>query len=75
MPKFRITAFESTTYQVDVEAPNLEAAEKFYSLVDTETLEPYGGGGGWGLDSIEKIDDTDQPDFFVDEDGEIIGEG
>ena len=71
MPKYMIHCSTVRSYYMAVEAPSLEAVEKFYSGCDgdefTSTEE-----GGWDLDEIEENSNLSYVDKVINSEGEEV---
>ena len=70
MPKYTIHCSTSTSYYLTVEAPSLEATEKYYDACDGDEF-LRSEEGGWRLDEICE-DPLEWADIVIDTNGEKI---
>ena len=78
MAKYRILCTTFQSYWFTVEAPDRDAARKYYDGSDgTEFHESDDADKTWELSSIEEVsDDAWEADLVIDEEGELLaGEG
>jgi len=70
MPKYTIHCSTTTSYYLTVEAPSLEATEKYYDACDGDEFN-HSSEGGWSLDEISE-DPLEFADIVIDTNGEEI---
>ena len=73
MAKYMILCSTNRSYYLVVEAPNAEAAERYYESCDTDEFIESAPEGDWQLDAIYE-DDDQVANLAVDEWGEPLEE-